>query len=111
VHSSPHAREILESGDRLGADIIAATDQRYRSLVVATIEGAAGRDELDLDRANLTPELLGTLLMRAVEGLTERASSRTELTDQLRGFVRLILHGVRPRSGRGSARGSKADRH
>ena len=95
VHSSPHAREILESQDQLGADVVQKTDRAYHRLLTGVLEAAAREGEIDPRRAGLTPGTLASLLMRCGHGAAFDATSAASHARHLAEMVRAVIAGVR----------------
>src|SRR5687768_4824261 len=75
VHSSPHAAEILDSQNSLGADIIAKTDRAFRRLLTAELSAAAEEGALDLARASLSSASAAEILIRCAYGAASDAQS------------------------------------
>jgi AcrR family transcriptional regulator len=95
VDSSPHARELLASTDTMAKSVIAAADQRYEELLVATIRTATKKGELDLRRLGVTPKAFAAMLMQAGAGAGHHATSPEQHRKNLRELVRALVAATR----------------
>ena len=71
VHSSPHARELIDSKNRLSADLFTQADRAYLRILARAIAAATGRGELSLARVGLTPEAAAELVVCGAHGIGE----------------------------------------
>jgi AcrR family transcriptional regulator len=105
VHASPHARELTDAKDELGAETIARFDGLYLNLVASLLASA---QDLSLDRLGLTPLKAARLFLRAASGAMYDATSEEAHRQNLGEIVRTLVAGMRraPRDGR-RTRGAK----
>lgn len=70
LHASPHASELLDSTNRLGADLLRDADRAYLRIVARTIARGVTRGELRAPRAGrpLRPEAAADLLIASAHG-------------------------------------------
>jgi AcrR family transcriptional regulator len=73
LHGSPHANELLDSSNRLSADLFRQSDRAYARLVARTITEATMRGELRAGRSRLTPSAAADLLIASAYGATSDA--------------------------------------
>lgn len=97
VDASPHAREILESQSRLGADIVERADKEYVRRLAALLTAADDAGQLDLSAANHTAASAAQLLLRSGYGAASDAKDARTLKKQLRELVALVLRALEPR--------------
>jgi AcrR family transcriptional regulator len=100
LHRSPHARELVDSTNRLCADVFAAGDTAYLALVTKAVADAARRGELAPRRHGLTSEDVARLLFAGAHGLgadPARTLSEDEHKSRLAAFVRVVVDGLRSR--------------
>ncbi|MDQ3032581.1 MAG: TetR/AcrR family transcriptional regulator [Myxococcota bacterium] len=97
VDASPHAREILDSQTRIGADIVESADREYVRRLGALLADADRARELDLKAAGHTPSSAAQLLVRSAHGAAHDTTSTRALQKQLRDLVRLFLRALEPR--------------
>ncbi len=94
VHGSPHAGELIDSKNRLSADVFARGDRAYLRLLARLLTTAARRGELDLGRLGASVESLAALLADAAHGIasgSERPPTAAALRRGLRTLVRLTI--------------------
>lgn len=68
LHGSPHAGELLDSTNRLSADLFRQADRAYLRIVVRTLDDAAARGELARGRRQLDTESAADLLVASAHG-------------------------------------------
>lgn len=68
LHGSPHAGELLDSGNRVSADVFRQADRAYLRIVERTIAAAAARGELARARARLSAAAAADLLVASAHG-------------------------------------------
>ena len=68
LHGSPHGGELLDSGNRLSADLFRQADRAYLRIVERTIAAAVARGELARGRARLSPAAAADLLVASAHG-------------------------------------------
>jgi AcrR family transcriptional regulator len=94
ISCSPHAGELLDAKHRLSADLVSDAASRYRQLVRDVITAAAGRGDLDLESAGLTPDTAAELLIASARGLESSAPSRAAYGSYLTSLVRIMVAGL-----------------
>jgi AcrR family transcriptional regulator len=97
VDRSPHAAELVGSGQRLGAADLEAADQAFASVVRQVVEAADAAGELDLAAAGLSSHRLTEALLRAGHGASYRSETAEAHARHLAELVGLLLAGCRPR--------------
>ncbi len=103
VHGSPHASELLDSKNRLGADLFEQADRSYLRVVTRTIAEAAARGELDPARAGFTADTAADVLIAGAHGAEAGAGGSAKvLRRRLDGLVQLLVAALRPARGRRS---------
>lgn len=105
VNASPHAAELVDSQNQLGAEIVARADRSFLRLLVATLEHAP---ELDPKQVGLTPSAAAALLLRAGAGAAYDATSVASHRRHLADLVRVLLAGLSRRGG-GASRASRSE--
>ncbi len=93
VHRSPHAAELVDSKNRLSADLFAEADRRYHRVVRALVEDAVSRREIDPVRAGLKSEA-AELVIGASRGIELSARDPATYHRRLRELVHLIVAGL-----------------
>ena len=96
VQQSPHAAELLETTDAHACALVATAEADYQSLLLDVIRGAEQRGEIDLRRADLTPEDFAAALMRAAHGAEWNATTAETHRQAVQQQVHLLLGAVRP---------------
>jgi len=94
VYRSPHAGELMDSKNRLSADLFAQSGRRYMKSLRETIEDAARSGELELSRMEIDAGDLAQMLVAAAHGIEQDAASRARYHRMLREIVRLMVAGV-----------------
>lgn len=97
VHSSPHAGELIDSKNRLSAEVFAQGDRAYLRVVAGVLRAAVRQGELDPGRLAATPDGLASLLADAAHGVatgTERPPTPAALRRGLRALVDLVVHAL-----------------
>lgn len=95
VHSSAHAAELMDSKNRLSADLFGKFDRGYAKTVRAIVADALERNEIDPSAMALGAADTAGLIMSAAHGIEAEASSPQELDRRLRELVRLAAAGLR----------------
>lgn len=75
VHASPHAAELLDSTNALGADLYAKAEREFHRLLAALLAEGQRTRELDLRAASLSAADAAWLLMRGAKGCAAPDSS------------------------------------
>ncbi len=70
VHRTAHARELVDSQNRLSQDICARGDRQYVKLLTALVENATSANQLNPARMGLTPASTAALIISAAHGIT-----------------------------------------
>ena len=99
VHSSPHAGELIDSKNRLSADVFARGDRAYLRLLARLLTGAERSGELDLARLGASAESLAAFLADAAHGVasgSERPPTAAALKRGLRMLVQLAVRALAP---------------
>lgn len=98
VHASPHAVEIIQSKNRVAAEIFVTADEHYLDILTRALAAADGRGELALSSADLRPRAAAALLIRCAHGNSAgEPSVRPNLADyerRLGEMTRVILAGL-----------------
>ena len=94
VHTSPHARELLNSKDALAAQVLANADAAYVEVLVRELQRADRAGELTLKEASLDAPRLADLLLRAAHGAQWGANTAREQREALDELVRVLLRGA-----------------
>jgi len=92
-HATPHGAELLDLKNRLAADLHAAWRQRLVTALSVAIEGAGSGTRAG--GAELTPAMLATLFMAALEGLKEQDVEPATLAEATRQLAALVAGAVR----------------
>jgi AcrR family transcriptional regulator len=103
VHSSPHAGELIDSKNRLSADVFARGDRAYLRLVARMLASADRSGEIDLVRLGASADALAALLADAAHGIasgSERPPTAAALRRGLRTLVQLTVGALAPARGR-----------
>jgi AcrR family transcriptional regulator len=99
VHSSPHAGELIDSKNRLSADVFARGDRAYLRLLARLLAAAERSGALDLARLGASAESLAALLADAAHGIasgSERPPTVAALKRGLRTLVQLTVGALGP---------------
>jgi AcrR family transcriptional regulator len=97
LHASPHATELLDSKNRLGADVVARHDAEVRRVLAGLVaEGVASR-ELAPARAGLTESGLVEALLRLGHGAAYGGPTAAAHRRHLHDLVRLAIAGAAAR--------------
>jgi len=94
VYKSAHAAELMDSKNRLSADLFAQLSRRYSKVLRAVIEEATRAGELAPARLDLDADDLAQMLMAAAHGIEQNATSRAQYHRKLREIVRVIVAGL-----------------
>jgi AcrR family transcriptional regulator len=102
VYRSAHAAELMDSKNRLSADLFAQSGRRYMKVLREMIEEATRTGELAPARMELDADDLAQMLVAAAHGIESAATSRAQYHRRLREIVRVIVAGLS--ASRGEAR-------
>jgi len=91
VEASPHAAELVDSHDRIAAEIVQRADRAYLALLVDAIE----RSELDPGRVGLTAASAANVFLRAASGAAYDAKSVAGHRRSLAEIVRVLAAAMR----------------
>src|SRR5258708_10084158 len=94
VYRSAHAAELMDSKNRLSADLFAQSGRRYMKVLREVIEEARRAGELELSRMKLDASDLTELLVAAAHGIESNATSPARYHRRLREIVRVIVAGL-----------------
>lgn len=95
VRNSPHAAELIDSKNRLSAELFEKGDRRYQRILRDAIEQGAARGEIDPRRQNLTSAAIVDLLLAGGYGIEHSAASTAVLNRRLADLVNVVLAGLR----------------
>src|SRR5579862_3172179 len=96
VYRSAHAAELMDSKNRLSADIFAQSGRRYMKVLREMIEEAIRGGELEPSQLELDASALAQMLVAAAHGIESNATSRAQYHRRLREIVRVIVAGLSP---------------
>ena len=100
VYRSAHAAELMDSKNRLSADLFALSGRRYMKVLREMIEEATSAGELEPARMELDADDLAQMLVAAAHGIESAATSRAQYHRRLKEIVRVIVAGLSaPREG------------
>ena len=94
VYRSAHAAELMDSKNRLSADLFAQSGRRYMRVLREVIEEAMRAGELALSRMEIDSDDLAQMLVAAAHGIEQNATSPATYHRRLREIVRLIVAGL-----------------
>jgi len=94
VHRSPHAAELIDSKNRLSADLFAEADRRYHRVARELIEDAVARCEIGPGRAGLKSAQAAELVIEASRGIELSARDPATYHRRLRELVHLMVTGL-----------------
>jgi AcrR family transcriptional regulator len=94
VFRSAHAAELMDSKNRLSADLFAQSGRRYMKVLREMIEEATRNGDLAPSRLRLGAGDLAQMLVAAAHGIESNATSRSQYHRRLREIVRVIVAGV-----------------
>jgi AcrR family transcriptional regulator len=94
VYRSAHAAELMDSKNRLSADLFAQSGRRYMKVLREMIEEATRAGELAPSRLDLDADDLAQMLVAAAHGIESNATSRARYHRRLREIVRVIVAGL-----------------
>jgi TetR/AcrR family transcriptional regulator, regulator of autoinduction and epiphytic fitness len=102
VYKSAHAAELMDSKNRLSADLFAQFYRRYMKVLREVIEEATRAGELAPARMELDADDLSQMLVAAANGIEQNATSLARYHRKLREIVRVLVAGLS--AARGEAR-------
>jgi AcrR family transcriptional regulator len=94
VYKSAHAAELMDSKNRLSADLFAQSGRRYMKVLREMIEEATRAGELAPARMELDADDLAQMLVAAAHGIEQNATSLARYHRKLREIVRVIVAGL-----------------
>jgi TetR/AcrR family transcriptional regulator, regulator of autoinduction and epiphytic fitness len=94
VYKSAHAAELMDSKNRLSADLFAQSGRRYMKLLREMIVDAIEAGELAPSRMALGADDLAQMVVAAAHGVENNATSRAQYHRRLREIVRVIVAGL-----------------
>jgi AcrR family transcriptional regulator len=104
VYRSAHAAELMDSKNRLSADLFTQSGRRYMKVLRDVIEDATRSGELSPSQMELDADDLAQMLVAAAHGVESNATSPAQYHRRLREIVRVIVGGVAGAAGRSSGR-------
>lgn len=99
LHRSPHASELLDSTNRVCADVFAAGDAEYVRVLTKALAEAARRGEIVPKRHGLDAGAVATLLVAGAHGIAGTpgaARSNDEFKKRLTALVTVVVAGLAP---------------
>jgi AcrR family transcriptional regulator len=103
VYKSAHAAELMDSKNRLSADLFAQFYRRYMKVLREVIEEATRVGELTPARMELDADDLAQMLVAAANGIEQNATSLARYHRRLREIVRVIVAGLSAARGEAQA--------
>lgn len=100
LHRSPHASELLDSKNRLCADVFAEGDAAYLQVLTKAITEATRRAEVAPRQHGLGAKDVAAILAAAAHGIDVMPGtslSGDEFRERLEAFVRVMVAGLAPR--------------
>jgi AcrR family transcriptional regulator len=94
VYRSAHAAELMDSKNRLSADLFAQSGRRYMKVLREMIEHAIRAGEIEPSRLELDADDLAQMLVAAAHGIESSATGRAQYHRRLREIVRVIVAGL-----------------
>ncbi len=94
VRRSPHAAELMDSKNRLSADLFAEADRRYKRVLRDVIIEAASRGEIDPARARLNCGAAAELVITAARGIEATVDAPAAYHRRLSELVRVLVAGL-----------------
>lgn len=94
VFQSAHAAELMDSKNRLSADLFAQAGRRYMKVLREMIDEATRAGELAPARLDLDSDDLAQMLVAAAHGIESSATSRARYHRMLREIVRVMVAGL-----------------
>jgi len=94
VYRSAHAAELMDSKNRLSADLFAQSGRRYMKVLRETIGQAIRAGEIEPSRMQLDADDLAEMLVAAAHGIERNATSPARYHRRLREIVRVIVAGL-----------------
>jgi AcrR family transcriptional regulator len=94
VHRSAHALELLDSKNRLCADLFTDSDRQYLRVVTRIIIEAAARHEIDLSRLTIKPTDAAAILLDSAQGLGVNPVKPALYHRRLGDLVRIFVAGL-----------------
>lgn len=96
VQRSPHAAELMDSKNRLSADVFTASERKYAKMLREVIEAAQRSGEIDPARAGLDSAATADLLMSSATGIEKTATAPAIFHRRLRDLARLMAAALAP---------------
>ncbi len=106
VHRSAHAAELMDSKNRLCADLFANSGRRYLKVLREMIDAAIHAGELEPSRMDLSSSDMAAMLISAAHGIASSATNKAMYHRRLREIVRVIVAGLAANSVSSAARGA-----
>jgi AcrR family transcriptional regulator len=107
VHSSAHAAELMDSKNRLSAEMFERAGRSYMKVLREMIAEAARRGEISPSRMGLDAGDLAEMLVAAAQGVASGAASAPIFHRRLGEIVRVIVAGLYVPSGARAASHAK----
>jgi AcrR family transcriptional regulator len=93
VDRHPHARELIESSERIGADKVEKADAEFRGLLTQILRTAVKKGHMTLRSDTKLSELVDVLI-QCGHGASNTVEDSTAHRAQLRRSVKLVLFGA-----------------
>jgi len=94
VYRSAHAAELMDSKNRLSADLFAQSERRYMKILREMLGEAIRAGEIAPSRMQLDADDLAEMLVAASHGIERNATSPARYHRRLREIVRVIVAGL-----------------
>jgi AcrR family transcriptional regulator len=91
VEQSPHGAEILDMKSSLASDIVSAGRGAMGQMIEQAIGDEAERLRVDLSSRDLSPGILGDMLLDAIDGLKMRGVAGEPLRHATRQYIRIVV--------------------
>jgi TetR/AcrR family transcriptional regulator, regulator of autoinduction and epiphytic fitness len=98
VKRSPHAAELMDSKNRLSADVFTPSDKKYARILRETIDAAMNRGEIAAGELGLDGAALGDLLMASASGIEKSAAQPAMFHRRLKELARMASAALAPRT-------------
>ncbi len=98
VKRSPHAAELMDSKNRLSADVFTASEKKYARILRETIDAATNRGEIDAGTCGIDGAALVDLLMAAAGGIEKTVTQPAMFHRRLKELARMACAALAPRA-------------
>jgi TetR/AcrR family transcriptional regulator, regulator of autoinduction and epiphytic fitness len=104
VKRSPHAAELMDSKNRLSADLFIPSDKKYARILRETIDTAMNRGDIAAGELGLDGAALAELLMASASGIEKSVTQPAILHRRLKELTRLACAALAPRTPAGETK-------